>query len=107
MTDDASRAEFLSLVGELGNQLTYLRELGVEGIEAGDAGAVHAETARDEAAQTRKASAPTAARESALRRNAEAELRETPAEVKPSRAVSRPAPPANLSQRATESNEMA
>jgi uracil-DNA glycosylase family 4 len=99
MTDDASRAEFLSLVGELGNQLTYLRELGVDGIEAaGDATAqartpqdgeapaqtsaravppVHQSSARPSSAQQLSTS-----QSSALRRNAEAEMRVSPAEVK-------------------------
>jgi DNA polymerase len=91
MTDDANRAEFLSLVGELSNQLTYLRELGVESIEAGDA-ATQALAHEDANARAQQSSHPAShasrtpfasqpasqsstSQSSALRRNAEAELR--------------------------------
>jgi uracil-DNA glycosylase family 4 len=113
MTDDASRAEFLSLVEELLNQLTYLRELGVEGIEAGgalarEAAAKDAPVARRESPSPRTSPAPTPSYSPALRRNAEAETRAPPVEVKPPVAPSRPAPPARvLSQTKPESNEMA
>jgi uracil-DNA glycosylase family 4 len=78
MTDDASRAEFLSLVEELGNQLSYLRELGVEVIEAGEAAKDQTESAF--AATRKQAIAAPQSPSSALRRNAEAESRQ-PAEV--------------------------
>jgi uracil-DNA glycosylase len=113
MLDDASRTEFLSLVEELSNQLTYLRELGVEGIEAGGAVAFEAEAkgesvARQEPPSPRKSPAPTPPYSSALRRNAEAETRAPTVEVKPPVAPSRPAPPARFStQPAMESNQMA
>jgi uracil-DNA glycosylase family 4 len=113
MTDDASRAEFLSLVEELLNQLTYLRELGVEGIEAGgalarEAAAKDEPLARQETPSPRQSPAPSPPYSPALRRNAEAEARAPTAEVKPPVAPSRPAPPAKvLSQTKPESNEMA
>jgi uracil-DNA glycosylase family 4 len=115
MTDDVSRAEFLSLVEELGNQLSYLRELGVEGVEAGDFAATPTQTERDENAPIRKSNAaPPASNSAALRRNAEAESRQPPVEVKQVQPSSQlPAPPARATpppvrqETRTESNDMA
>jgi uracil-DNA glycosylase family 4 len=113
MTDDASRAQFLSLVEELSNQLTYLRELGVEGIEADGAVAPGAEAkdepaARQEPPSRRQPPTRRTPDSSALRRNAEADTRAPTAEVKPAVAPGRPAPPARaFSQTTPESNEMA
>jgi DNA polymerase len=118
MTDDANRTEFLSLVGELSNQLTYLRELGVESIEAGDAAtqALAHEDANERAQESSRpashASRPSVASQSstsqssALRRNAEVESRESsPLKMA---TVENPAPPPRTSsQTATESKEMA
>ncbi|MFL6230820.1 MAG: uracil-DNA glycosylase family protein [Pyrinomonadaceae bacterium] len=107
MTDDASRAELLSLVEELGNQLSYLRELGVEVIEAGDAGVMLAEPVQD-VPTARTKTPPAATRDAALRRNAEAESRTVSAPLKTVSPQSRPAPPPTvLYQTATESKEMA
>jgi uracil-DNA glycosylase family 4 len=118
MTDDASRAELLSLVEEMGNQLSYLRELGVEGVEAGDFAATPTQAARDESGPVRKSStdAPPASNSPALRRNAEAESRQPPAQVRPAppQPPTRvPPPPARATpsavtqQTQTESNDMA
>ncbi|HVG30200.1 MAG TPA: uracil-DNA glycosylase family protein [Pyrinomonadaceae bacterium] len=120
MADDASRAEFLSLVEELGNQLSYLRELGVEGVAAGNFAATPVRASRDENAPLRKSPAATApaSNSHALRRNAEAESRQPPAEVSPAprqppTRVPPPQPPARhetpnvLYQTAPEPNDMA
>ncbi|MDT7542711.1 MAG: uracil-DNA glycosylase [Acidobacteriota bacterium] len=83
MTEDASRAEFLSLVEELGHQLSYLRELGVEVIESGDALSTRAETATHGDVRPLKLAdaGPPPSQSSALRRNAEAESRPQHTEV--------------------------
>ncbi|MCA1631438.1 MAG: uracil-DNA glycosylase [Acidobacteria bacterium] len=120
MTDDASRAEFLSLVEGLGDQLSYLRELGVEGIEAGDFAATPIRAADEENAPERKspAAAPPASDSRALRRNAEAESRRPPVEsrgapptptarVEPSHPPARREPTNVLYQTATEQKDMA
>jgi DNA polymerase len=78
MGDEASRAELASLAGEVGESLSYLRELGVEFLES--AGTIEAETATAQQFDGRsaKASAQASAgsqRSAALRRNAEAGAR--------------------------------
>lgn len=119
MSDDASRAEFLSLVEELGNQLSYLRELGVEGVEAGDFATTPVQELRDDSAPLKMArAAPPAPNSPALRRNAEAESRQPPAKVgsappqpptrvPPAQPPARYEPPNVLYQTAPESNDMA
>jgi uracil-DNA glycosylase len=119
MSDDAGRAEFLSLVEELGNQLSYLRELGVEGVEAGDFAATPVQATDDERAPLRRsaAAAPPASNSPALRRNAEAESRRPLVEARsgptpPTRTPPTPTPesatpPPAAQQTRTESNDMA
>jgi DNA polymerase len=101
MTDDASRAEFLSLVEELGNQLSYLRELGVEVIEAGEAAKDQTESAF--ASPLKQAIAEPASQSQALRRNAEAESRQ-PEEV--FRTISTSAPPSSETARNADSKSL-
>jgi uracil-DNA glycosylase len=81
MTDDASSAEFLSLVEQLGEQLSYLRELGVEVIDAGGEADERSATARADSPILKQARADEPSRSPALRRNAEAESRQPRAEV--------------------------
>jgi DNA polymerase len=109
MTDDASRSEFLSLVEELGNQLNYLRELGVEVIDAGGSIEHQTETTpRTHAPVLRQAHAAPRSDSPALHRNAEAESREPRAAKTPAREQTQSAPPPKvLSQTEPESNEMA
>lgn len=111
MTDEASRAELLSLAEEVRETLSYLRELGVDYLES--AGTIETEATAQkpfDAGSARAANAPTpdAARLAALKRNAEAEARapktlpaETPpAETRraPMTAVTIPARPTSVTQ---------
>jgi DNA polymerase len=105
MTEDASRSEFLSLVEELDNQLSYLRELGVEMIEIGEAARDQPESAsRAFASPLKQTIAEPASQSHALRRNAEAESRQ-PAEV--FRTISRSATPSSETARAKDSESPA
>jgi DNA polymerase len=117
MNDDAGRAEFLSLIEQLGEQLSYLRELGVEVIDAG--GAADEQRSADEPRASAEGASPIlkqahAAQPSqspALRRNAEAESRRPPAETKGDapavQSSVRTSAPVTLYQTATETKEMA
>ncbi|MFN2599323.1 MAG: uracil-DNA glycosylase family protein [Pyrinomonadaceae bacterium] len=110
MSDDASRDEFLSIVGEVSNELAYLRELGVELIDAGGGAGEPRATAPDDSPPRKpsRAAAPPS-QSPALRRNAEAESR-SPRESQVGEAREESAetqPPRVLYQRATEPKEMA
>ncbi|MDQ3907407.1 MAG: uracil-DNA glycosylase [Acidobacteriota bacterium] len=103
MTDDAGRAEFLSLVEQLGEQLSYLRELGVEVIDAGGAGVEQRADVRADAPILKQERAAEPSQSHALRRNAEAESRQPRAEVKgvaPTDQSSASAPASVVRQRA-------
>ncbi|HEV2802752.1 MAG TPA: uracil-DNA glycosylase family protein [Pyrinomonadaceae bacterium] len=80
MADEKSRAELLSLAEEVGEHLSYLRELGVDFLES--AGTIEADTAtrQFEVKSASSVTATDARRSAALQRNAEAEAR---AEKKP------------------------
>jgi DNA polymerase len=78
MADEASRAELLSLTGEVREALSYLRELGVDYVES--AGTIEAVAAtqpvdRSGARATTGTTTHDAQRSAALTRNAEAEAR--------------------------------
>jgi uracil-DNA glycosylase family 4 len=96
MGDEASRAELLSLAEEVGEALSYLRELGVDYLES--AGTIEADTITTQfdsrSAQASAMAFADTQRSDALRRNAEAEARresKPPAETQ--RPASKPAPP--------------
>lgn len=94
MGDETSRAELASLTEEVGENLAYLRELGVEFLEvAGTIDAGAAATQFDgKGATARSPHAPDAGRSAALKRNAEAEARverRPPAEAPPAKAATR------------------
>jgi DNA polymerase len=90
MADEASRAELLSLAGEVGEALSYLRELGVDYLESAGTIETEATTQEFDGRSARATGAPTphdAQRFAALKRNAEAEARApktSPAETRPS-----------------------
>jgi len=97
MGDETSRAELASLAEEVGENLLYLRELGVDFLES--AGTIEAEAAATQFdsrnAPRRSPAAIDAGRSSALKRNAEAEARverKPPADA-PRAAVGTDAPP--------------
>ncbi|MCA1567087.1 MAG: uracil-DNA glycosylase [Acidobacteria bacterium] len=76
MADEANRAELLSLAEEVGEHLSYLRELGVDFLES--AGTIDPDTTAtqgDHRSAPAKSPAPDARRSAALQRNAEAEAR--------------------------------
>jgi uracil-DNA glycosylase family 4 len=79
MGDEASRAELLSLAEEVGEALSYLRELGVDYLAS--AGTIEVDSAATGKSDSRSARAtanaptPDAQRFEALKRNAEAEAR--------------------------------
>ena len=78
MGDEASRGELAALAKEVGENLSYLRELGVDFLEpAGtiEAGAAAATQFDHRDAPGRSPAVPEAGRSSALKRNAEAEAR--------------------------------
>ena len=78
MGDEASRAELLSLAKEVGETLSYLRELGVDYLESAGTIEIEATTQVSVGRSARAADAPTlhdAQRSAALKRNAEAEER--------------------------------
>jgi DNA polymerase len=98
MADETNRAELLSLAEEVGEHLSYLRELGVDFLESAgtiEAGAT-ATPQPDHRSATARSPAPDARRNAALQRNADAEAR---AERKPAadspraRAAATHAPP--------------
>jgi DNA polymerase len=116
MAADDPRAELLGLVEEVGEQLAYLRELGVSLIDATLPDEPHAATqGAVRAASGQNRSAPRAVEQtSALRRNAEAgarspddspsfAARHTPP---PEAPPARPEPPAVSNQPAPESKDM-
>jgi len=114
MGEDSQRDQLLALFAEVGGQLEYLRELGVENIEFG-ATAPDAARAERSPSHVRAANDPRARAEarqsSALRRNAEAESRRPPAEVKPplrdaGPPASRDETPDTLHRTASEPNLM-
>jgi DNA polymerase len=81
MGDEANRAELASLAEEVGEHVSYLRELGVDFLES--AGTIEADAAGsqlDSGGVSARLPAPDARRSPALQRNAEAEAR---AERKP------------------------
>ncbi|HEY0097793.1 MAG TPA: uracil-DNA glycosylase [Pyrinomonadaceae bacterium] len=98
MADEASRAELLSLTEEVGEALSYLRELGVDYLES--AGTIEAAATtqafdiRSSSARGADAPAPDAQRFAALKRNAEAGARvaQPPAETHAA-GTQRPATP--------------
>jgi DNA polymerase len=79
MADESSRAELLSLAEEVGEHLSYLRELGVDFLES--AGTIEADATattqpvNKSATATRPHAPGDAPRNAALQRNAEAEAR--------------------------------
>ncbi|HEV2883125.1 MAG TPA: uracil-DNA glycosylase [Pyrinomonadaceae bacterium] len=76
MADESSRAELLSLAEEVGEHLSYLRELGVDFLEsAGTIETATEATQPDQRSATARSHAPGAQRNAALQRNAEAEAR--------------------------------
>ena len=87
MAEDSRRQELLALFEEVGEQLEYLRELGVENIEFGADAAPDAATPEQfSMVAWAERPAPTrieAQQSSALRRNAEAEARRPPVEARP------------------------
>jgi uracil-DNA glycosylase family 4 len=97
MGDEANRAELASLAKEVGESLSYLRELGVDLLES--AGTIEAGAT---APQFDERSAPDAARRStALKRNAEAEARveRKPAADAPRATAGTGAPPTPREER--------
>ncbi|HZG51085.1 MAG TPA: hypothetical protein VEZ40_03015, partial [Pyrinomonadaceae bacterium] len=88
MGDETSRAELASLAEEVGENLTYLRELGVEFLDSASTFETGATAAQFEH-RSPTARPPEARRSAALQRNAEAEAR---IERKPP-ADAPPAPP--------------
>jgi uracil-DNA glycosylase family 4 len=90
MTDERSRTELLSLAEEVGEELSYLRELGVDFLESAstiEADAVTPQFDSRSAQASAKVTSVDAARSAALRRNAEAETR---VERKPQATTERP-----------------
>ena len=77
MGDEKSRAELLSLAEAVGENLSYLRELGVDFLES--AGTIGVDTTAAQpglrGAATKKSPAPDARQSAVLQRNAEAEAR--------------------------------
>jgi DNA polymerase len=100
MGDEKSRAELLSLAEEVGEHLSYLRELGVDFLET--ASTIEADATTAAAAQpdargaTTRSPVPDARQSAALQRNAEAEARagrKPPADVPQPVAAETPASP--------------
>jgi len=75
MGDEASRAELLSLAEEVGEHLSYLRELGVEYLESAGTLEADAPQLSSKSVAATRSPAPDARRSTALQRNAEAEAR--------------------------------
>lgn len=95
MGDEASRDELLSLTKEVGEHLSYLRELGVDFLES--AGTIETYTTGAQLIDKSAAAhshAPDARRSTALKRNAEAEARveKKPMAEAPRATVVTPAP---------------
>jgi DNA polymerase len=92
MGDEANRAELASLAKEVGEHLSYLRELGVDFLES--AGTIEAHAARpqlDSSSAPARLPAPDPGRSSALQRNAEAGARaERNSPPEPPRAAASP-----------------
>jgi uracil-DNA glycosylase family 4 len=108
MADEASRVELLSLAEEVGESLSYLRELGVDYLEAAGTIETEATTQRLDGTSARAADTPTthdAQRSAALKRNAEAEARvprTPPVETRPAepqRPAATPPPTAPLEEK--------
>jgi DNA polymerase len=97
MGDEANRAELVSLTEEVGEHLSYLRELGVDFLESAgtiDAGAPAPQF--DSRSATARTHAPDTRLSPALQRNAEAEARierKPPADAPRAGTVETPAPP--------------
>ncbi|HEX8130525.1 MAG TPA: uracil-DNA glycosylase [Pyrinomonadaceae bacterium] len=98
MGDEASRAELAALAEEVGENLSYLRELGVEFLES--AGTIETHTTATQfdsrSAPARSNATPDARRSAALQRNAEAKARveiKPAADAPPRVTAETPAPP--------------
>lgn len=104
MGDESNVKELLSLVEDAREYLSYLRELGIEGLEdAGSAGLLLPEVQQRDSAP--EVITPSPVQRAALERNAAAVERAAPADSKRSPAL--PAPPAGELSSTMDETEMA